>query len=160
MNYHYWKHNWKKSQFFSSNSKYRIKGYKSRSLKAVLLHLWNLTNLDPKWKQEYREDINHNNQNRKWRNKMRDFLTATMHLHVLHLFSPNIGSAYLRSIYPVSYQIAAYFAECRGFRFHFAKLHKLFLPPVGSCKQLASWNLPASLHSVEAQAEFWTQITA
>lgn len=53
-----------------------------------------------------------------------------MHILVLHLFSPKIGSRFLQSIYPVSYQIiAAYFAEHRGFHFHFAKLHKLFFFP-------------------------------
>lgn len=81
--------------------------------------------------QENTDDINHNDQNRKWKNKMRDvFDSATVHFLALHLFSPNIGAIFLRSIRPVSYWIiAAYFAEHRGFCFRFAKLHKLFFSP-------------------------------
>lgn len=59
---------------------------------------------------------------------MRDFFILQLCIFLqLHLFSPKKGSRFSQSVYPVSYQIiAAYFAEHRGFHFHFVKLHKLF----------------------------------
>lgn len=93
---------------------------------------------------------------------MRDvFDSATVHFLALHLFSPNIGAIFLRSIRPVSYWIiAAYFAEHRGFCFRFAKLHKLFFSPL---KEAANslppkiCQLPSTAQKLEQNSEPKTQ---